>query len=55
MDLCDVAIVAYDSAEVCELLGPFLLEKLNEICNKGNIGLHRMTVYQFLEIKVVVN
>ena len=41
MDLCDVAIVAYDGAEVCELVGTFLLEKLSEICNKSNIGLHR--------------
>ena len=41
MDLCDVAIVAYDGAEVCELVGTFLLEKLTEICNKSNIGLHR--------------
>ena len=41
MDLCDVAIMAYDGAEVCELVGTFLLEKLSEICNKSNIGLHR--------------
>ena len=32
---------AYDGAEVCELVGNFLLEKISEICNKGNIGLYR--------------
>ena len=32
---------AYDGAEVCELVGTFLLEKISEICNKSNIGLCR--------------
>ena len=32
---------AYDGAEVCELVGTFLLEEISEICNKSNIGLHR--------------
>ena len=32
---------AYDGAEVCELVGTFLLEKVSEICNKSNIGLYR--------------
>ena len=32
---------AYDGAEVCELVGTFLLEKISEICNKSNIGLYR--------------
>ena len=32
---------AYDGAEVCELFGTFLLEKISEICNKSNIGLYR--------------
>ena len=31
----------YDGAEVCELVGPFLLEKISEICNKSIIGLYR--------------
>ena len=32
---------AYDGAEVCELVGTFLLEKISEICNKYDIGLYR--------------
>ena len=32
---------AYDGAEVCELVGTFLLEKISEICNEGDIGLYR--------------
>ena len=53
-DLFDIAMEAYDGAEVCELVGIFLLEKLSKICNKilDYIG---MMVYQFLKTKVVVN
>ena len=40
-DLFDVAMWAYDSAEVCELVGTFLLEKISEICNEGDIGLYK--------------
>ena len=40
-DIFDVAMSAYDGAEVCELVGTFLLEKISEICNKSNIGLYR--------------
>ena len=40
-DLFDVAMGAYDGAEVCELVGTFLLEKISEICNEGDIGLYR--------------
>ena len=40
-DIFDVAMGAYDGAEVCELGGTFLLEKMSEICNKSNIGLYR--------------
>ena len=40
-DLFDVVMGAYDDAEVCELVGTFLLEKIIEICNKSNIGLYR--------------
>ena len=39
-DLFDVAMVAYDGAEVCKLVGT-LSEKIGEICNEGDIGLHR--------------
>ena len=31
---------AYDGAEVCELVGTFLLEKFGEISDKSNIGLY---------------
>ena len=53
-DLFDIAMEAYDGAEVCELVGIFLLEKRSKICNKilDYIG---MMVYQFLKIKVVAN
>ena len=30
-----------DGAEVCELVGTFLLEKISQIYNKSNIGLYR--------------
>ena len=40
-NIFDVAMGAYDCAEVCELVGSFLLEKISEICNKSNIGLYR--------------
>ena len=40
-DLVDVAMGAYDGAEVCELVGTFLLEKISEICDKCDIGLYR--------------
>ena len=32
---------AYDGAEVCKLVGTFLLEKISEICNEGDLGLYR--------------
>ena len=40
-DLFDVAMGAYDGAEVCELDGAYLLEKIGEICNEGDVGLYR--------------
>ena len=40
-DLFDVAMGAYYGAEVCELVGTFLLEKISKTCNKSNIGLYR--------------
>ena len=40
-DLFDAVMGAYDGAEVCELVGTFLLEKISEICNKCDIGLYR--------------
>ena len=40
-DLFDVAMGAYDGAEVCELVVIFLLQKISETCNEGDIGLYR--------------
>ena len=40
-DIFDVAMGAYDGAEVCELVGTFLLGKISEICNKSNTELYR--------------
>ena len=37
----DVKMGDSDGAEVCELVGTFLLEKASEICNEGDIGLYR--------------
>ena len=31
----------YDGTEVCEVVGTFLLEKISEICNEGDIGLYK--------------
>ena len=40
-NIFDVAMGAYNGAEVCELAGTFILEKISEIFNKSNIGLYR--------------
>ena len=39
-DIFDVAMGAYDGAEVCKLVGTFLLETFSKICNKSSIGLY---------------
>ena len=39
--LFDVTMGAYDGAEVCELVGTFLLDKISEIYEKNGIGLYR--------------
>ena len=39
--LFDVTMGAYDGAEVCELVGTFLLDKICEKYEKNNIGLYR--------------
>ena len=39
--LFDLTMGAYDGAEVCELVGTFLLYKLSLKYNKNNIGLYR--------------
>ena len=37
----DVSMGYYDGAEVCELVGTYILNKLKNITNKENIGLYR--------------
>ena len=54
-DLFDIAMEAYDGAEVCELVGNFLTEKLAKFVIKVILDYIGMMVYQFLKIKVVVN
>ena len=40
-DLFDVAMGAYDGAEVCKFVRIFLSEKIGEICNKSETELYR--------------
>ena len=47
--LFDVTMGAYDGAEVCELVGTFLLDKISEKYEKNSIGLYRddrLSVFQ---------
>ena len=37
----DVPMGCYDGADICELVGSFILNKLTSIINKSNIGLYR--------------
>ena len=37
----DVAMGSYDGAEICELVGLFILHRLNNAYSNGNIGLYR--------------
>ena len=37
----DVTMGAYDGAEVCELVGIFILNKISEKYDKNDIGLYR--------------
>ena len=37
----DVPMGSYDGAEICELVGSFILSKLTSIVNKSDIGLYR--------------
>ena len=55
VDLLDVAMVVYDGAEVCELVGVFLLDKSVKFSIKVILDYIGMTVYQFLETKVVLS
>ena len=36
----DALMGCYDSAEVCELVGTYILNKLKNVTNKGNIGFY---------------
>ena len=36
----DVPMGSYDRAEVCELVGAFLLNNLSQVIDKSNVGLH---------------
>ena len=36
----DVPMGCYDGAEVCELVGTYILNKFKNVTNKGNIGLY---------------
>ena len=40
-NLFDVTMGSYDGAEVCELVGLFILKHLGEKFGKENIGLYR--------------
>ena len=40
-DLFDVAISTYDSAELCRLVGTFLLKKIIGTCDKSEIRLYK--------------
>ena len=39
--LFDVTMGAFDGAEVCELIGTYLLNLIGERCEKSNVGLYR--------------
>ena len=39
--LFDVTMGAYDGAEVCELIGCFMLSKISKKYNKNNVGIYR--------------
>ena len=40
-ELFDVTMGSFDGAEVCELVGLYLLDKLSELLGKDNVGLYR--------------
>ena len=40
-DMFDVTMGSFDGAEVCELIGLFLLNNLSEKYGKNNVGLYR--------------
>ena len=52
--LFDVAMGSYDGAEVCELVGIFVLGQLPERYVQSEVGLYRMTDWQSSEMCRVV-
>ena len=40
-ELFDVTMGSFDGAEVCELVGLYLLDKLSKLLGKDNVGLYR--------------
>ena len=53
--LFDVTMGAYDGAEVCELVGTFLLDKISEKYEKNNIGLYRDDGLSVFKTKAALN
>ena len=39
--LFNVTMGSYDEAEICKMVGPFLLQYLPQVVGKNNIGLYR--------------
>ena len=52
--LFDVAMGSYDGAEICELVGIFLLEENSETFNEGDIGLYKDDSLAIIRKKVVL-
>ena len=53
--LSDVTLGVYDGAEVCELVGTFLLDKISEKSDKNSIGLYRDDGLPVLKKKAALN
>ena len=49
-NLFDVTMRAYDGAEVCELVGIFMLNRISEKYNKNDAGLYRMMAWLYSKI-----
>ena len=50
----DVTMGSYDGAEVCELVGLFMLNELSKKFGKDNIGYTDITVYRCLKIIIAI-
>ena len=49
-NLFDLTMGAYDGAEVCELVGIFILKKISEKYNKNDVGLLEMMAWLYSKI-----